>query len=286
MSNVATGHATILRIAALFGLGSNSESTTEEDDTASDSGATRSSEAAAVHSTNGYHNERPPPHEHSQHHHSGPHLSIDLHDCRILWKFQQAASAGCHMPAALHDFLLLHEDIATLELPHFYLQLPLLMEASSSSRGPHPSEASMQTAVSAAPSSSGASTPGTHTPSSAGGGGGGGSTPRDSNSTGGGPLPSPGSKVIFARGLCLNVATVGYPGRPVLPLLQVPLLTLGPSSDSIIIGTGLQKLQLSVPTLDLGVHPSHFTTAAAAWQLLQQELALVARDPADVVTGR
>jgi len=74
-----------------------------------------------------------------------------------------------------------------------------------------------------------------------------------------------------------------------LPVLQLPLLALAPDATegSRRIGRRekesftTRRLKVDLPSVDVGVHPSHFTTATAAWKLLQQELALLNRDFAE-----
>ena len=70
------------------------------------------------------------------------HLAVQAQDCRVVWKYQAAAagaSAAAHLPhstnggsgaryasvpAALQDFLSLHEDVLALDVPQLLLALP------------------------------------------------------------------------------------------------------------------------------------------------------------------
>jgi len=305
VSNVATGHATIMRVAALFGLGKHtSESPTvdsTEDAADMEDTSTREDQERVVPS-----NRRQDDEDALHCQNSGePDLSLELHDCRIVWKFQQAVASvtGCRLPAALHDFLSLHEDIACLEVPYFFIKLPLMSieddvvdgivsdAAASTSDGMHnsnnngghvhPLSQSTVLPMSSSPFIDPFETELTSPRARA---------PIGAFSEGIRSQSSVNTDTcIRAEGLCLNVATVGYPGRPMLPVLQLPLLALAPDATegSRRIGRRekesftTRRLKVDLPSVDVGVHPSHFTTATAAWKLLQQELALLNRDFAE-----
>jgi hypothetical protein len=187
--------------------------------------------------------------------------AIDLRDCRLVWKYQPAVAQRCSLPAALHDFLSLHEDIASLDLPHLHLRLPLDGAAAAAELGPSEEGAGV-----------------------AGSGGSAGASPRSGHSTSASsaaPSPRPSAvDLVVARDVVLHVATVGYPGRPSLPVLQLPRLQL-----TCTLAPATRSLQLSAPSLDLGAHPSHLSAAAAAVQLYNNEMELLTREPPDTSTG-
>lgn len=86
------------------------------------------------------------------------------------------------------------------------------------------------------------------------------------------------STVVAIVGASLIMATTGYLGRPALPVLQLPKLTVERlprdagenNAESSVVQA--QQLRLVASSLDIGVHPSHLIVATLAVQLCQQQL--------------
>ena len=278
VTNASIGHATLLRIAAMF----------QPDGSAGGEDGGDSAEEPAP----------PPPEQHA----AAPALeapaepprastvAVELHDCRVTWKYQPAAARACHMPAALQDFLSLHEDVVRLDVPHFHLALPFLPDGEGDADGEVAAfvegERTLDARFRSRPAAASSSNSNSSSNSSSPGGGGGGSS--------GSLLGAEGeAKLLVVHNLSVSIATVGYLGRPSLPVVQIPQLTLvrsapgaeGEGAPPEGAGTA-HRLHLAVPSLDVGIHPSHLVTAAAAVQLYQQEMALLMREPADASTGK
>lgn len=263
ITNVALGHATILRIVALL---DNSDREAYERSGSTESAANNAGASGGREELKAAQAEPPRPLAQCSE------VAVELHDCRVTWKFQPVAAKGYKLPAALHDFLLLHEDIASLDIPRLTINLPLMADAAEHELNGDQTLPGYSTLTFEAGSDG--------TPSS-------GSGPTTPGSAASGASPRSSTKAIIAHGLALNAATVGYPGQAALPIVQLPHLSLVHVVAECVNGSGtqLQALQLDVPSFDVGLHPSHLVTAAAAWQLLEHELAHLRRDHADATTG-
>jgi hypothetical protein len=220
LSNVSLGHATALRILALL---------TPPPAAPADDAAPAPPEPLPE--------AGPPPRRSS--------TAVDVHDCRLVWKYQQAAAQQCAVPAALHDFLSLHEDVASLELPYLHLALPL--DPGADPAGPGPAAPPPPAAQGGSPAAS--------------------------------PRPSSADDVVVVRDAALHMATLGFLGRPSLPVAQLPQLAVTRAPG------GGGRLRIAAASLDFGMHPSHLGTAAAAVQLYRHELELLTREPPDASTG-
>ena len=206
---------------------------------------------------------------------------VRLQDCRLLWKYQPDVAPLRGSLAAVHDALSLHEDLLSLEVPLLMLRLPV--EPGSNA---------------AAPALPGREAPGSSStgsrlaeeeqpwrPSAA------------SGPEGGRPVPP----LVSAVGIKLSAAVVGFSAHSMLPLLMLPGLQLtstyegGAKSTSGSTGGGgsiardlasaaLAVHSLSISALELGAHPSHMRMLAAAWQLAQDEMEVLSREPPEPTT--
>ena len=263
LTNVSLGHSTVFRIVALV------LSLTHTDD--DDDDLVIAEEDA------------PPPPINS----SSNSFSLELRECRLVCCHQHPSPASkVNVPVQLQDFFSLHKEMFSVELPHFYLHLPLVIpvETSLPSSSPSPFSSSSSLLHPPLPSVSAPLPPFDQDEEI--------SLNQASINQGDAEEeeeeeddddPSPQTQVtpvvLTIIDAALVMATTGYPGYPSLPVLQLPHLHLTrkmqQSGENDEVGTTTQLLSLSISEVDIGVHPSHLVISTLAMHLLQQEMIVI-----------
>ena len=128
LSNVAVGHAILLRIVALVeGPPSPSNAPSGDGDRIH---TNEEKEGSSI----------PPPTDVT----NVSTTSVELKQCRVIWKHQPAIVETSMMSGMLRDFLSVHDDILTLDIPELSLDLPFQVAGTTSSSSSSSSSSSLK----------------------------------------------------------------------------------------------------------------------------------------------